>query len=91
METSVQLVLIVAKCIVNFPVFQESEKNIFVLIVAKCIVNFLVLGVVTFWYWVLIVAKCIVNVVEEIYHKYKKYGINSSKVYCKYDCIYSTH
>ena len=58
------LVLIVAKCIVNISnvVFAKTEKG--VLIVAKCIVNFSYIDKGTTKYRVLIVAKCIVNIIK---------------------------
>ena len=37
---------------------------------------------------VLIVAKCIVNTITVMYLSYGEIGINSSKVYCKFQKIY---
>ena len=54
-------VLIVAKCIVNLPVFPEFQVIQFVLIVAKCIVNIGSRKLSREMNIVLIVAKCIVN------------------------------
>ena len=55
------IVLIVAKCIVNFSGENAKNENLFVLIVAKCIVNKLMLDYCDNVKYVLIVAKCIVN------------------------------
>ena len=55
------IVLIVAKCIVNLNCRLLNFLILFVLIVAKCIVNEEVAEGGKLWKKVLIVAKCIVN------------------------------
>ena len=55
-----------------------------VLIVAKCIVNTVENNLTYFESSVLIVAKCIVNEGEFYGVVVAFYGINSSKVYCKF-------
>ena len=80
---SQNLVLIVAKCIVNS--FRNSIDNLktSVLIVEKSIVNVAEEKDVKEALDVLIVAKCIVNV-QVLTSLYSSgIGINSSKVYCK--------
>ena len=79
-----QIVLIVAKCIVNRILRNSSICLSVVLIVAKCIVNKNNKLKRTFYSPVLIVAKCIVNNGVLIQGNKIKIGINSSKVYCKY-------
>ena len=55
------IVLIVAKCIVNFALDNNSSTGVDVLIVAKCIVNNGNDTEIVSKFVVLIVAKCIVN------------------------------
>ena len=55
------MVLIVAKCIVNYDLFQQEDFFCNVLIVAKCIVNRKKVRYYNEGKVVLIVAKCIVN------------------------------
>ena len=54
-------VLIVAKCIVNIEILNDTGLLEFVLIVAKCIVNYYDVDKGINYKYVLIVAKCIVN------------------------------
>ena len=67
--------------------FFQNKEWLFphkVLIVAKCIVNFLYLSFFISEDTVLIVAKCIVNQDKKFKERWRGYGINSSKVYCKF-------
>ena len=61
---SLNEVLIVAKCIVNYEDCNGGIDWYEVLIVAKCIVNLACLSEMILFILVLIVAKCIVNIVR---------------------------
>ena len=61
-----ELVLIVAKCIVNSEIYAGKVESVAVLIVAKCIVNSKFAISCKSENIVLIVAKCIVNLHDNV-------------------------
>ena len=78
------MVLIVAKCIVNYIYILLLLLFFYVLIVAKCIVNVQFVHLLYTEDFVLIVAKCIVNSTVASGDANDFRSINSSKVYCKF-------